>query len=131
MNSSYPLPRPVKLALWVATIGLLVGLINTVRFWQPLHERVGFLVGFGQIVVPTGLFVLILVFIARRKKWARNLFLILIALSVPGYLSTVIATVGTLTAWIQGANGLCFLASGVLLLLGQSRAWFRGDDHAV
>ena len=124
-------PRTVQLAIGLSIAGLFVGLINTFRLWELQQARFGFFYTLAQVAIPIIIFLGLLALVARRRNWARILLVTLFFLSVPGYALTLYGRPWGITEFVQLTNGSCFLASGILLSMRQSRTWFRRDASAT
>lgn len=123
-------PRSVSLAVGVIGIELVIWAIRQLSSLPIDSKSFGSIITLGAFASGIAIVVILLVFIARRRNWARVAFVILAALSLPGAV-VGIALPGHGTTRLLEALGLAMtVLAAVLLLLPESNCWFTRGRSA-
>ncbi len=121
-------PAAIKYAIYLGVAAYLVGLINLPFAWGGSVELVGLqnqlLLLFAPLLLFVGLYYLSYI----RKNWARIILLILLAISFPGYVMSLVGTGSTVYKITQFFQLALFGASFVMFLLKESRAWYKNEN---
>jgi len=115
-------------AVGLAAVAVLTGLINTFRHWQTMAAEVGTQIAVLGVAGPTAIYVALLLAVWYRQNWARIVLLVVLLISVPGYLITLVGAYPTVSKVVQGLQLILNTATFVLLLTPASRHWFKRVD---
>lgn len=120
-------PTSVKTAIIAAITALIVGFINTALLWSETVSKLGADKTILTIAIPTVIYLTLLYFVSSRHKWARIILIILLVISIPGYVVTLFLPVPLLSIIIQATQLILNLTCIIFLFAKPSREWFSNE----
>ena len=120
-------PNSVNIALSLLFVALASGFINTFSLWQTSINELGVSTTLLAVILPTVVYIALLLLVSRRHNWARIILVLLLILSIPGYIMTIIGPAPTLNKMVQAFQLTMNTVSAVILLSKTSRVWFKNN----
>jgi hypothetical protein len=118
-------PKSVEYAIYFGVAAYLVGFVSVPFRWSKGVELVGLQNQLLMVFVPAIIFLGLYYLVYNRKNWARITLLVLLAISLPGYVTSLIGTGSVLYKTTQFFQMVLFGGSAFMLCLKESRSWYK------